>query len=464
MATYAEQIAAFEAKRAATLARMTEIMNKSAEEGATLDASQQEEFDGSQADLDAIDSHLDRLKKLEGLQIKNAKPVEGTTPAAAAVSRGAEPITVKSNLPKGTGFTRYAIALARAKGNLMQAAEISKGWADSTPEVETVLKAAVAAGTTTDADWAKPLVEYQNLASEFVELLRPQTIIGRIAGLRRVPFNVKMPSQTSGSTVGWVGEGAPKPVSELAFGTVELGMAKAAGIVVLTDELVRSSNPSAEGLVRTDLIASMTEFLDRQFVDPSVAAVSNVSPASVTNGLTPVTASGVTSDDLRADVKALFGKFIAAKISLSGAHWLMTPTMAMSIGMMQNALGQSEFPGLSATGGTFMGLPVVTSENIPANPGSGEPLAGMGDRIILVKPSEILLADDGGVTLDASREASLQMDSAPTNPPVANTVMVSLWQMNMVGIRAERFINWKRRRAEAVAYIDSANYGDAPAS
>jgi hypothetical protein len=60
-----------------------------------------------------------------------------------------------------------------------------------------------------------------------------------------------------------------------------------------------------------------------------------------------------------------------------------------------------------------------------------------------------------------SREASVQMDSAPTNPPAAATVLVSLWQMNMVGIRAERFINWKKRRTGAVQYIDGANYGDA---
>ena len=89
------------------------------------------------------------------------------------------------------------------------------------------------------------------------------------------------------------------------------------------------------------------------------------------------------------------------------------------------------------------------------------PLTGNGGRIILAKASEILLADDGEVLLDASREASLQMDSAPTNPPVAATVMVSLWQMNLVGIRAERFINWKKRRAGAVQYIDAANYGEA---
>jgi hypothetical protein len=78
--------------------------------------------------------------------------------------------------------------------------------------------------------------------------------------------------------------------------------------------------------------------------------------------------------------------------------------------------------------------------------------------MILVLANEILLADDGTVTIDASREASLQMDSAPDSPPSATTVLVSLWQNNMIGIKAERFINWQRRRAQAVAWIDGAKY------
>lgn len=122
--------------------------------------------------------------------------------------------------------------------------------------------------------------------------------------------------------------------------------------------------------------------------------------------------------------------------------------------MMTNALGQLEFLTIDMNGGTFMGLPVIV-ESVPANPGSGSPATGAGQRLILAKASEILLADDGGVTIDVSREASLQMDSAPT---AGATELVSLWQNNMVALRAERFINWKRRRLQAVGYIDSANY------
>ncbi|PWE57654.1 phage major capsid protein [Metarhizobium album] len=464
MKTIAEQITAFEATRVAKSARMDEIMDVAADKGETLDAAQKEEYDTLAGEVKEIDEHLGRLRDRERSLAQKATPVGGVRDLASGSEvRGGITIQVKgTNLPKGTAFTRYAMALALGKGNLMQSVEIAKNWHDSTPEVETVLKAAVSAGSTTDADWAKPLVEYQNMASEFAELLRPQTIIGRIPGLRRVPFNIKIPRQTGGSSASWVGQGAPKPVSELSFDQITLGTTKLAGIVVLTEELVRASNPAAEGIVRQDLSDTIIQTMDKDFVDPAKAAVTDVSPASITNGVTPVVASGTDADAVRLDVNKLFMKFLTANLSIAGAVWVMSETQALGLAMMLNPLGQPEFPGIQisgSSGGTFFGLPVVLSENVTANPGSGSPVTGAGARIILAKASEVLLADDGQVMLDASNQASLQMDSAPTNPPVANTVMISLWQMNMVGIRAERYINWAKRRAGAVQYIDSAKYG-----
>lgn len=466
MKTIAEQITALEAKRAAHAARMEEIMTKSVEEGRSTETDEQEEFDTLSGEVDQIDADLKRFRALEKAQAGNAKPIIANqikTAAEGSAVRSDSPIQVKPNVAKGTSFTRFAMALMAGKGNLMQSAEIAKRWADQTPEVETVLKAAVAAGTTTDAAWAKPLVEYQNMASEFAELLRPATIIGRIPGLRNVPFNIKVPRQTGGSSAGWVGEGKPKPVSALAFDQISLGFAKLAGIVVMTEELVRFSNPSAEAIVRQDLIDTIVQTMDRDFVDPANAGTANVKPASITNGVTPVVASGTDADAVRTDVKALMGKYVTANMSLAGAVWIMTETQALSLALMLNPLGQREFPDIQIngdSGGRFFGLPVILSENIPANAGSGDPVVGAGGRIILAKASEILLADDGDTLLDASNQASLEMDSAPTSPPTATTVLVSLWQHNMVGLRAERFINWAKRRPGAVQYIDSANYGD----
>jgi HK97 family phage major capsid protein len=237
-------------------------------------------------------------------------------------------------------------------------------------------------------------------------------------------------------------------VSKLAFAGITLRFTKVANIVVMTDELVRFSNPSAEAIVRDDLAKGVAQFLDQQFTDPSVAAVTNVSPASITNGAPHSAASGGTADDLRADIKTVLASFSGANIPAQGIVVLMQSNQAAAIAMMMNPLGQQEFGTVTPDGGTLFGYQIVVSDSVPA-----------GDLIFL-KPSEILLADDGTVTIDVSREASLQLDSAPSEPP---TTMVSLWQQNMVGIRAERYINWLRRRTESVYYLTGADYGS-PAS
>jgi hypothetical protein len=374
---------------------------------------------------------------MEKMNIAAAKAVvDVKDPDSASQARGGSvAATVKApKLPPGIPFTRFAMSLMIAKGNLMLAERIAMSnprWHAETPEVETVLRAAVSAGTTTDPTWAGPLVVYQNLQSEFIEYLRPLTIIGRIPGLRRVPFKVKIPRQTGAASVSWVGEGKVKPISSLAFDSITLDIAKIAGIIVLTDELVRLSNPAAEMLVRDELAAAIIQYMDSQFVDPTKAA-NDVSPASITFGVTAVPASGTSAAALRADVRNLMATFLDSNLQMS------------------------EYPGITMQGGTFIGMPVVTSEGVPQSGGS----PADGFPIILVNASDVLLADDGQVVIDASSEASLQMDTSPDSPPTGTTTLISMWQQNMMAIKAERYINWAKRRPECVGYISGAKYAE----
>lgn len=442
MRTLAEQINAFETSKATKADRMTSIMQKAADEGRSTDEAEREEFDTLERELEAIDSDLKRLSVLEKANKTAAKPVNGGSPDRAAESRGGGIIQIKQDLPKGTSFTRFVMALAQARGNRMEAAEIAKKWHDSTPEVETVLRAAVTAGTTTDPDWAQPLVAYRQMADEFIELLRPATILGRIPGLRRVPFNIKIPVQTGGSLVNWVGETAPKPVGELAFVMIQLDVNKVAGIVVLSEELVRLSTPSAEAIVRQDLVAQIAQFLDAEFIDPANAAVAGVSPASILNGVAGIPSSGTDAAAAGADLAALQAAFTNANLGAGTAVFITTEIIVQQLAGLSNPLGQPVYPGLQ-TGNTLNRATVVASQAVPAG------------IIAEILPNEILVADDGGVTIDASREATLQMDNAPT---AGGAATFSLWQNNCVGIRAERFITWRRRRDQAVAYITGANY------
>lgn len=465
-----EQIEALEATRVQKQKELETIQEKAISEGRTKDATEREAFDTLRDEIKAVDAELKDLRDMEAANVKAAKPVAEQTKAGEVVKNFA---TVKApeKLEPGIEFARYAMCLQAAKGDATMAFNIAKKHFPNTERVlkaldfqsqggkfTNLMKATVEAGTTLDPTWAGPLVDYQNFAGDFVEYLRPRTIIGQfgsgnIPSLNRIPFNVRITGQTSGGSAQWVGEGAPKPLTAFDFTATELRWSKVAAISVLTNDLIRFSDPSAERLVRDGLAGAVIERIDLDFVDPDKAAVLNVSPASITNGLTPIPSSGTDADAIRADIKALWAPFIAANNAPRTAVYIMDSTTALALSMMTNPLGQAEFPGITMNGGTFMGVPVVVSDYLPVD--------SDGHIVILANARDIWLADDGQVTIDVSREASLQMLDNPTNNSATGTAtsMVSMFQTNSTAFLAERFINWARRRSSGVAYLSGVNWG-----
>lgn len=450
MATVAERLAEFQAKRASLIEQKQTLVTKAVvDEGRSLDEHEQEQDKQFTADIKVCDETIETLKAHEALMLTKAAPVlpnagmgEGAVPI-----NGSGPISVKRNLPKASSFTRYAMCLALSKGNLTQAERIAATYCKDTPEVGLVLKAATDAGTTTDTTWAAPLVQYNDMASEFIELLRAETIIGRLGQVRRVPFNIRIPRQTSGTTGTFVGEGAPAPVKELAFDNITLPWAKASTIVVITAELAKFGNPSAEALVREDLLNGMSEYLDKRLIDPAYPGVANVSPASLTNGVTPVQATGSTLAALDANVRTLMTTFADANLGLGSGVWVGSASLAIRLSMMRTNQDSKAFPEMSVNGGTFYGLPFIVSNNVAP---SGSP----GDQqLLLINQREVLLADEGGMMLDASAEASVQMNDAPS---AGAQSLVSLWQNGLVGLKCDRWIYWTKRRSQAVQFIDKA--------
>lgn len=448
----AEQIKSFETKRATLDAEREAVMAKSFEEGRTLDAEEEEKYDEVSAEIKSVDAHLARLRDMESTKADTAKPVQkaaGGQVVTTSGNRAPGVIRVEQKLEKGIGFARFTKCLAAAKGSRSEALEIAKAKYTEDAKLHHVLKSAVGAGSTTDPTWAASLVEYQEYAQDFIEFLRPQTVIGRfgqggIPALRSVPFNVRIPAQTSGGSANWVGQGKAKPLTKFDFESITFGFAKVAAIAVLTDELIRFSNPAADALVRNALAEAVIARLDTDFIDPAKAETAGVSPASITNGITAIPSTGNPDDD----AAAAFATFVTANLQPTGAVWLMSSTNALALSMRKNALGQKEYPEMTLLGGTFQGLPVIVSQYV-------------GNRLVLVNAPDIYLADDGGVAVDMSSEASLEMESEPTGDSMTPTPveMVSMFQTNSVAIRAERWINWKRRRTAAVAVISGVNYG-----
>jgi HK97 family phage major capsid protein len=345
---------------------------------------------------------------------------------------------VVSLVPAGTALSRYL--MVKAAGDQFRRIELAKGFRNTpqvlaTLEAEFQTKAAVAPGTTSDATNAAPLAAY-GIAGEALTLLRGASIIGQLESrMRRVPFRTKVARETGTGTNGaWVGEGLSTPVAATAFDTLTQEAYKAGTIVVLTQELLKIGDPVAERTVRETVIAGLAAYLDAQFLTNTVTLSATLRPAAITNGATAVVSTGTTAAQMNAD---LAGLLAAITTPGAGLVWIMRPTTAYRIAATIGGTAAVNVPI------SLFGIPLVLSSTSP-------------QQITLVDASQILYSDDGNIELDISEQAAIQMDGAPTDPPVAATVVVALFQENLWGVRAMKWLAYLRAQSGAVAYMTVA--------
>ena len=464
MKTYAEQITALENKRAATFAAQEAVAQKGLDEDRTMDDSENETFDNHQATIEAIDKQLVRLRQLEQNLARAAKPViKAETAADGAAARGGIVIKTQPKLDEGILFTRITKARIVAKLDGESKSDVAARMYGADSEVVAVIKAnEVVAGSTLSGNWAEDLTGAQGSAiADFAIYLRKATILGKfgaggVPALRKVPFRMPLVSQTGGGAAYWVGEAKPKPLTSFDFARTTLTPLKCANIAVLTEESVRSSNPSADAIVRDSLRDAIVEAVDLAFIDPTNSGTANIKPAAITNGAGTIVSTGDDADAIRLDMRSLFAKFHAANNPPSSGVLIMPTDVAIAAAMMTNALGQPEFGSINMSGanatGTLVGFPVIVSDHL-------------NDVVVLVNASDIYEGGEGSVTVDMSREASLEMKSAGLTQDATlgtGASLVSLWQNNLVGLRGEIEINWARRRTSAVAYLTSVDWGGEP--
>jgi HK97 family phage prohead protease len=457
MKTIAEQITALEAKRAASAARMEDVMQKTLEEDRTSDAGEQDEFDSLNATVEAIDKDLVRLRAVEKAKAFTAKPViKADTARDGAEARSSIMVKAQPKLGPGIAYARMVKCMALSHKQYRPAVDIARELygPDSIVVDELVTKAPVPAGSTITGNWAANLVgEETGAVADFVAWLRPQTILGRfgnggVPALRNVMFRTPLITQTGGGAAYWTGEGKAKGLTSFDFTRTTMEPTKCANICVLTEESIRSSSPKSDVIVRESLAAALRERLDIDFITPANAGTAGIKPASITNGAETIASSGDDADDVRLDIRSVYAKYASFNNPPSSGVWIMGSNTAVALAMLQNPLGQAEFAGMSMTGGTLNGMPVIASDYVT-------------DIVALVNTSDIYLADDGEIAIDASREASLEMADVPAHNSITPTgaSLVSMWQTNSVAIRAERTINWLRRRDPAVVYLTGVSWG-----
>lgn len=451
----ADQIVALESARQSKAARMAAVMEKSIEEGRSSTEAEQAEFDDLEAEVATIDGDLKRLKSLEAVQAATAKPVVPVKDLQSGTYLRSGVSLKQKALEPGIRFARYAKCLALSTKTHQSVTSIAEGmYAKADPDFVDITKAAVNAMTTGNTS---ALIGNEGGWADFVDFLRPQTIVGKfgqngIPALAAVPFRVPLITEASEAAADWVGEAKGIPLTKSTFSRTELAPLKLGAIAVQTMELIRDSSPASDVLIRNALAKAIVKRQDSSFIDPTNSGSANVRPGSVINGIAASSNSvALGADAIREDVQTLIGKFVTAGNALETGVWIISGIYALRLSTMLNPLGQREFPGISVKGGEFFGMPVIVSNHVT-------------DYVALVNAEDVYLADLGDIEVSISTEASLEMSDTPTQDagdatPV-DTEVVSLWQTDGVGFKVTRTVNWMRRRASAVAWMDNITWGD----
>jgi len=297
--------------------------------------------------------------------------------------------------------------------------------------------AAVATGQSTVSGWAAELVQVNQAAAAFIELLRPMSIVARFPG-RQMAFagngEIKIPRQTVGSTGTWVGENNPIKVDRLTLDEVSLKPKKNANIITATNELLMRSDPAAMGIIRDDILKGIAVSIDTTFAD--AAAVSAVRPAGLqTFDGTPTASGGITLDKVTADIKAAIGAMLTVNMPMVNPVWLINPLRVNSLRFMRDGLGAYVWKD-ELSSGVLAGYPVLESTSVDAA------------IVMLVDASQIIIASELAPEISISEDATLSLMDDGSGAPTA-----SMFQLDAVAIRAKTTLDWNSRYAEAVQVI-----------
>lgn len=324
------------------------------------------------------------------------------------------------------------------RGNLAAEEYARKRWGQASGVPQFLQKAAVGAITSSD-----PMSAIGASDDVFFSSVFEQTLLGRLQGLREVPFNLRLLRSTQASRGYWVGQSKAIPVSKPALTGSSLARKKVGALILTTMEALEAANPLAEARLEEDMRGALVGAVDEAFLDPSNAGTDEM-PAAVTYDA-PSTPS---SDDPSLDLPPLIELFPG---DLSAAFFITDPTTAAQLALARDSVGGLMFPDVGPRGGSMIGIPVLTTRHSPRDANGGQ-LALVDPTGVAARLESIEMARSTSASIEAADDPSGASDT-----PVAATSMVNLFQTDSVAFRATVFGNWERQRA-AVAVLTQVNY------
>lgn len=242
----------------------------------------------------------------------------------------------------------------------------------------------------------------QTYSREMIDLLYADTILEKLS-ISKIGVNgqLKIRRLASGSTATYMGEGKVAPKTNPTFDEIMLVPKKIGAKVVVTNDLLRSNDISADQWIIRDLRKQFAIKID-------VTALYGAGTQYVPAGLDKlgITSIGSSTTAFTADTPlAIVAELDAENVSEAGRAWVMHPRMWLYIANLKATDGKFIFPEVRNDKMLF-GYPIIKSTSVSYTAGS----PGYSD-IFLGSWPEFIMGDQMSFELAYSREGSYTNDS-----------------------------------------------------
>jgi hypothetical protein len=293
-------------------------------------------------------------------------------------------------------FVRACTAMMLGARQGVAPERVLKTWDD--PRAEKILKAASGAATTASG------AALQLTSTTILPLLAPASASARVLALARsLDLSglqaIKLPyiGVAGRPPAVFVAEDSPGPVVDLVTSATTLGPTKKLLILAaLTREMTTASASNAEVIVSDALALSVAQGLDTALFSNAAATAS--APAGLLNGITPMPSTGTTgAAGVADDIALLAGAIANAGINPDDMTIITNPAMGMKLRTLASPLLTNV---------------VMSSSSI------------VDGTLIGIVARGLATGYDGGVEIDASKEAAVHFEQTTPLPIVDGSGVV----------------------------------------
>ncbi len=398
------------------------------------------------------------LKEAVGEQVANV--VKQSVEAALAAAPQAQPMfretpVAAKKAAVGDSFAQYVRCLAAGRNDKEKAVKIARGWGynDVAEKLAASNEKAMSAGDPLAGGFLVP----PEFSSDVIELLRASGVIRSLNPVV-VPMNsgsLKMPRITSGTTATYVGENTNINKTQIATGQLTLTFKKLAALVPISNDLLRYSAPAADGIVRDDIVRSISAREDQAFLrDDGTSGTPTglkyqINPANKFNANASVSLANVTTDLGKAmryimDANIALTPQQGASGTGARAGWIFAPRTWQYLVTVLTTNGVYAFRD-EMLRGTLWGYPFRVTTQVQTTLGTNS----LQSEVYFGCFEHAVIGESTGLIVDASQEAAYHDGS--------NVVAAFSQDQTVIRVLAEH--DFALRHDKAFSLIENVSWG-----